>query len=230
MARVVADAVVVRQEPRRDAPQVLEICMGEMISCEYIRFGTRSGMDSVYLLDGPVRADGFDWYLAVQDGGVFPEYAGWIAAGDADDPWLVPAQPDCPAEPIELEDVTLSKISQLELLACVGGTELTLRGWYPAVPDDEPRSATCEPMPEREAFCGFGWDLLRPIEAPIFGNADNFPWVADSTAGLTNPGADRWITIRGRLDHPAATTCYDRSPHSVLLCRLDFVVSSISEG
>ena len=115
-------------------------------------------------------------------------------------------------------------------LSGVGDTELTLRGWYTAAPDDEPRSSTCEPLPEREAFCGFGWDMLRPIEAPIFGGADHLPWIVDSAAGLLDPDADQWITIRGRFDHPAAERCYGGDIHGVLSCRLEFVVNSISEG
>jgi hypothetical protein len=85
-------------------------------------------------------------------------------------------------------------------------------------------------LPDREELCGFGYDMLRPVEAPWAGNADALPWVVDSAASLKAPPRDRWITIRGRFDHPSATRCGDGDPAGRLICRLDFVVSAISLG
>lgn len=113
MAKVVADAVVVREAPGRQSARVIQPCTGDGGPCPPLLFGRTNGIEDVFIVDGPVAADGYDWYLAASGTSLFPEYIGWIPAGDAAGPWVVPATPDCPQEPIELVDVTYAAMSRL---------------------------------------------------------------------------------------------------------------------
>jgi len=224
MAKVVADAIVVRQAPGRQSDRVIQPCTGDGGPCPPLLFGLTNGREDVFIIEGPVAADGYDWYLAAEE---LEHLVGWIPAGDAAGPWVVPANPQCPQEPIELADVTVSAIERLELLACVGSNELTLHGWYPSPPPDVSSSETCQPLEERP-FCWFGYDLLRPVETTWAGDANALEWVGDSSAGLTEPRRNSWITVRGHFDDPASSECYDGQPTSVILCRITFVVTEIT--
>ncbi len=230
MGSVVADSVVMRTEPGRQSAFVTHVCFDTPYPCPNLLLGPDTDYQSVYLMDGPVEADGYDWYLAATHGesGIFPEYVGWIPVGDSAGPWVIPASSNCPAEPIDLAEVTYSAISSLELLACVGGRELTLYGWHPAPPPGDTSSEDCQPLEHREAFCTFGFNVLRPEEAPWAGSADHLPWIAESAANLPAPPRDAWITVRGRFDHPASSECYDRTPAAILQCQIEFVISSYS--
>jgi hypothetical protein len=235
MARVIADAVVVREAPGRQSAFIPLNCYMAQPPCGQLFLGQDSGYESVYLLDGPVAADGYDWYLAATDaGGPDPEYIGWIPAGDAAGPWVVGAPPDCPQEPIELADVTLSAMTPLARLTCLSGMELTLRGWFPAPPPpDGVSSETCQVIEEQPMFCGFGYDTLRPGQAPWAGNANYLEFNVETAAGLTQPERPGWVTVRGQVDHPAALECpprYEGDIGAVLRCRVDFVVTAISSG
>ena len=230
MATVVADSVVVRTEPGRQSDFVIQPCTGDGGPCPNLLLGPNTQFTSVYLIDGPVQADGYEWYLAAVTSpySLFAEQVGWVPAGDRAGPWLVPAETDCPQEPIELADVTYAAIPPLELLACVGSRELTLTGWLPAPPPSEAASDVCQPLSDREAFCDFGYTILRPVEGEWAGSADHLPWIGETAAGLSAPPRDAWVTIRGSFDHPASAECFDGAPFSVLLCRTDFVVTSIA--
>src|SRR5216117_2833241 len=55
--------------------------------------------EQVYVVDGPTRASGFDWYL-VRPLRLSTYPPGWVAAADHDGtPWLAQATVDCPANP-----------------------------------------------------------------------------------------------------------------------------------
>lgn len=229
MATVVADSVVVKREPGRQSEFTTQICFDTGGPCPPLLFGPDTEYESVYLIDGPVEADGYVWYQAATNtaNSSYPQYVGWIPVGDEAGPWVVPAETDCPDEPIELSDVTNTAISRLELLVCVGGRELTLRGWQPAPP--EAGTTTCQPLDGRESFCTFGYTMLRPIEAAWAGDGNALEWIGETAADLSEPPRNAWVTIRGQFDHPASSGCYEGEAQSVLLCRLDFVVTSISQ-
>jgi hypothetical protein len=225
MARVVADELLLRAEPGRSSEPVREICIDSPVPCQPVVLRSGEDRELVYLLDGPVAADGYEWYLGAvhSENSLYPAHYGWMAAGDDADPWLAPVSPACPDEPIELSDVTYSAIGRLPLLDCVGDRELALRGWYPAGPPGEVSSQECV-KPQDHPFCHFGADLLRPVQAPWAGDANNLGWFGDPAAGLTRPPSDTWIQVIGRFDHPAAVQCGD-TPEARMSCRLDFVVS-----
>lgn len=223
MAKIVADAVVVRDAPGRQSARVVEPCTGDGGPCPPLLLGRVGGREDVFILDGPVAADGYDWYLAASDPDAL---VGWIPAGDSAGPWVVPASPECPQQPIQLSDVVVSAVSRFTLLACLGDAELTLSGWYPAPPLDESNSDGCQALDDRP-FCYFGGDILRPVEAPWVGDANYLEWWVDSGADLTQPDPDSWITVRGHFSDAASSECWEGLPIDVLLCRLNFIVTDI---
>lgn len=230
IATVVADSVVVRTEPGRQSDFVIQPCTGDGGPCRNLLIGPDTGYTTLYLMDGPVQADGYEWFLAAiaSPGSSYPEYAGWIPTGDSAGPWVVPTEAQCPEEPIDLEDVVYAK-PQLDLLACVGDRELTLTGWLPAPPADS-ASEECVPLEGREEFCSFGGTILRTEVGEWAGDVSNArPWIGETASRLSAPPYDAWVTIRGSFDHPASADCFtDGYPIAVILCQLDFVVTSIS--
>jgi hypothetical protein len=236
-ASVVADTLQMRQDPGLNGEVVMtgEFCIDNPDpDCERpFLIGTENGYVELYLVDGPVEADGYAWYLAATEmhteerSSLYPEAVGWVAAGDGTDAWLVPASRTCPTEPVQLADVTLVAMTRLEMLHCFGSEPLTLRGWYPELPPGEEESPADRESCLAEAawlLCGSIFDLLRPEEAEWAGDADYLSLVVDVEAGVTMPARSQWIEVTGSLDHPQSATCGDAG--LVVICRSMFVVSS----
>jgi hypothetical protein len=83
--------------------------------------------DLVYVIDGPVRADGYNWLL-VAELGVWsePTVQGWVAPASRDgEPWVLPTDPACPTE------VSVDVLADVPLplrLYCFGDQEVVLEG------------------------------------------------------------------------------------------------------
>ena len=87
--------------------------------------------DVVVVLDGPVQASDYDWYLvqAIQPDSDEPHNPfGWIAAASEDGvPWIGPASMDCPPLPETVEE--LGKIANEAPMyfevTCFGGKDIS---------------------------------------------------------------------------------------------------------
>jgi hypothetical protein len=83
----------------------------------------------LYVFEGPVSADGYDWYLVLpRELSYLPDghSVGWVAAAGKDgESWIGDATPHCPQPTVE-EIVELSEVANL---ACFGSETLTLDGW-----------------------------------------------------------------------------------------------------
>ncbi|MGH2483625.1 MAG: hypothetical protein ACRDE9_04115 [Candidatus Limnocylindria bacterium] len=205
--------------------------------------GHATPWEDVYVLDGPVEADGFKWYLMGTDrssdsrvGDMYPAVFGWIAAGETSDPWLLPVS-RCPAPPFELTDVTYLASTWGTRLGCFGGP-LTLRGWFSELPADVETSGDCAREPAW-LICGYGYYELSPTETAYYGGsgAHRLEFKVDPALGLEMPERGQWIEIVGQFDYPAAQMCADDDVGSTLhipaqsrarglACRLEFVVVS----
>ena len=180
----------------------------------------------LYLLDGPVAADGYEWFRVVR----FEEYftdiglpgpnTGWVAGGGQDgEPWIAPWKGVCP-EPNASELLTRSPIVAL---ACFGDLELTLEGTVGDCSD----AGVGAPVFQRSCLLvPFGYQAQLP---PGFGF-----YLATSISPV---GRGEPVRVTGQHDHPAAPTCDDdithlldqTSPEAVLLsCRGAFVATEIS--
>jgi hypothetical protein len=227
-AEVVADRLVMRVAPGL-ASDVLQYGQGGDHPPGTVFPTATIGRDTewrlVYLLDGPVAADGYDWYrvAATRLGDSYPEYGGWIAAGDAQDPWLVQTDVPCPAAPVQLADVTLTAMPRMTAIYCLGRQELILRGYYTEDPEAHLAPRECDEA--AWLLCDVGWHTLRVLEAPWAGDGNALDVRPHPEMGPMPP-RQSWIEVTGQFDHPAAAECGDGQPGSDLWCRWSFVVTS----
>lgn len=138
---------------------------------------------------------------------------GWVAAGDADDAWLLADEPQCPEPPIELSDVSYQALGRFEAIACLGGQQLTLRGWIPE----------CEPV---GSDCIYS---LRPQRSGYYGGSEGL--AVQPAPGVVMPERSQWIEVTGMFDHPSADSCGTSgnlltSEAEHMQCRFEFVVIS----
>ena len=88
---------------------------------------------SLLVLDGPVQASGYDWYLVQpirSDIDITTYPFGWIAAAGKDgEPWIEPRAKGCPSVPQTVDD--LGSITQTAPMyyeiTCFGGDEITFQ-------------------------------------------------------------------------------------------------------
>ena len=72
------------------------------------------------IVDGPVVADGYDWY-EVQTDGELIDLFGWVATGKDGEIWLAPKEPRCPEE---ADAATVATLNRIDFLACYGDTQV----------------------------------------------------------------------------------------------------------
>jgi hypothetical protein len=221
IAEVVVDGGVrVRSRPSVDA---------ESIKYEPL---LRRG-DAVFIVDGPVRADGYDWYMVQSlpggteldvDGGPF----GWVAAASRDgEAWVEDrAQTPCPKLPDEGRDV-VGALPEEVLVHCFGGTEIAF---------DVEANVHCEgPNAFDPAWLAVGCGAIAGDSCGTCG----IPIAGAPSAGIVLPREElaTW-SMRGHFDDPAAASCQmnataglgDPSPELVVhRCRTIFVVTSLAK-
>jgi hypothetical protein len=214
-ARVVIPELNVRAQPSTSAP-VLEEGHSDAPPTK-IRFGTASRIDDVYVLEGPVKADGYRWWLVSRteyldfgpDGDIIamalsrpdPTYVGWVADGEGSDAWLVPAESQCPRPPVETAHVTLKAANWAVRFGCFSDQTLTFRGWTDDGTSIFPGKRTMDDPDNHDRL-----DFRR------------FP----STLAVPTPG--QWLEITGQFDHPSSRTC---EAFELLECRSTFTATQI---
>jgi hypothetical protein len=166
--------------------------------------------DRLYLVKGPVLADGYDWYLAAPYAARVNEEGdpsstvwvrfGWVAAADkTGEPWIMPIEPACPTE------ATVDRLHGLHAvlrLACFSDGTVNLEG-----------IVTCHdlghPIPLSTPDW-LTWDAcyINPSDAGPYD-----PFKAGSGLGIPihyPPDAERVtgsLAITGHFDDPRATQC-----------------------
>ena len=198
----------------------------------------------VYVLEGPVEANGYRWYHVAPFGPGEQAQAlpsGWVAGGDRDGKaWLQPATVPCPGLPVDAPG--LENIGPFTALACFGSQTLSFPArllvpegmcggdpplqrspdWFdPCTEGDLQLIAAIDPSEEQ---AGLSIALDPSVKLP---EALLVPPESLAKAPL--------FDINGRYDHPAAKTCASTDPKGVdatvkaeivLGCRLQFVVTS----
>ncbi|MGH2428551.1 MAG: hypothetical protein ACRDGV_06635 [Candidatus Limnocylindria bacterium] len=208
--------------------------------------GTLAIGSSSFVVSGPVSADGYDWYLLSglglpqasgcttpieTDPFACPTWFGWAATDGADgDSWLVPTQPDCPPWPSAgLTDDFVYSVQTYTYLACYGGTDHAVAGYYPEIPEDAGLGGACPDVPSELSWigCNLGYEhiVLDPATG-FFG--PGLVLAIDPASGVVMPARGQSVEVTGRFDHPAAQSCTfgDAPEASVLACRAQFVVES----
>jgi hypothetical protein len=217
IAEVVTDDLVVRSLP--------EISARSTVAPTALSTG-----HLLYVLDGPVAADGYEWYQVAPFDEFLSDVAseaprlGWVAAGRPDEPWIAPWAGDCP-EP------TLDEIrwrSPYLTLACFGDEQLTLQGTLGDCGDIYP--GILEPMWLANHHC-----FLLPSDL-----ADGlFSGLVVRQEGeiLDSLAKGAAVRVLGHFDHPAARTCVEHTLQGeeptppellVLYCRSQFVATDVT--
>lgn len=169
----------------------------------------------VTVLDGPVQADGYKWWLIrpIDSDGLEPPPSGWVAAGAQDEVWLAPTSLSCQDAPTS---EALWGMPSAMWVACYTGVELTLRGTL----------SGCD------VEVGTAWDqgcALRNCAPDVCQTlSDDRPVIVHFDA--LSPVDEGRIRVTGHFDDPAAYLCRvdgsALSPLVVFQCRTNFVATS----
>jgi hypothetical protein len=229
-ARITVDALNVRTRPSVDAPLLVQQVSQDGGSGQnIIRVGERSKRTKVFLIEGPVLADGKRWWRmsptvdADGDLGSAPSFVmGWIAQGGDGSPWIVPDDP-CPSRPVEVGSLIQTTASWAIGLGCFGGEQLTVRGWYAGQPPGS-GGYPCDSQPP--FLCDTA--SIFPVQrgwGP--GNENRFDFYFDRTRTLM-PNGTGWVSVTGMFDALIAGTCPPDEDLGDLNCRWFFVASQVS--
>lgn len=214
------------------------IALREGASVDATRLGRLANGSHSFVVDGPVPADGFDWFqltgmgIPPQSGCVgpietdpytCPIWFGWAAGGSGpDDPWLEAVQIECPAPgPLDERWVQV-QMEPMSLLACFGSPSVTVIGWLPEILGDGLGGACPQYATESAFLCDLGYTKLTISEEE--------DWTGRGLSVAVPPdGADefeglrgQWLEVTGHFDDPAAQGCPEG--HDRQRCRARFVV------
>jgi hypothetical protein len=227
VAQVVTTDLVVRSLP--------EISDSSVMHAERL-----SSPTLLYIVDGPVTADGYDWYLVQpfesELGDVRTDWPfGWVAAGDRTgaEEWIAPAMLECPRPTVD----DIRRMAPEARLACFGDEQLALQGRFGGC------FAGMTPVWLQVHGCA-----LLPLDPIPAGSPDpghlRLRFVDMIEIPHDQPGA--FITVRGHFDDPRANSCawgddafFEESggvgptpppkPEEVILwCRTEFVATDIT--
>jgi hypothetical protein len=188
----------------------------------------------LYVVDGPVFASGYDWYLVApfvvdwQPNNLPPP--GWVAAASRDgEVWIAPAGPPECGEPM-LRDIVV-ELSRMARLACYGDTPLTLEGTFGGCF----QAGGVELSP---SWLGAQGCLLYHTGHPEgvqIPDPGGLIMRFQGEIGVPYDQGGVAIRVDGHFDDPAALTCVSTEPEPSLSpelivfgCRTQFVATQVS--
>ncbi|HEY6607863.1 MAG TPA: hypothetical protein VI277_01580 [Candidatus Limnocylindria bacterium] len=207
-----------------------------------------------FVAAGPTDAGGYRWYLLSGLGlppstgcaGEFqtdpyncPIWFGWVAAASQDGvPWLTAQAPECPGEPLEIDDLVIG-VTDLIRLACFGSDPFTFRGYWPEMSDGDEPDGSCDSEDEPS-----DWLLCQNLSANriVVDETQGSDGLGvnvsiDPASGVSMPARGTWVELTVHLDDPAAQGCDEAAlahdgaeppERYVLFCRGYMVVESVS--
>jgi hypothetical protein len=217
------------------------------------RLGSLANGTPAFVVDGPVDADGYRWYLLSGLGlppntgcsGPFetdpfncPVWFGWVASASQEgEPWLTDDAGDadaCAPTPVQFEEIVIG-VTDLMRLHCFGSDPLTFRAWWPETPDDAGGACVAQDAPS-------GWLLCQQTNENLVTIGEEgaeglgLKVSLDPASGVSMPERGTWVELTVHLDDPAASGCgedatgvmaEERTPEAwVLFCRAQMVVES----
>ena len=145
----------------------------------------------LFVVAGPIAADGYDWYHVVPFDGIAP--TGWVAAAARDGtPWLAPASQACPEPP--LDGQAILDLSSYGGLVCYGDREIQLVGDITCAIGDVDRVIAGPEWLRSDRYC----------QIDLGGEAREF--FDGGIEGLGLPSRFRAL-VTGHFDDPEAQTC-----------------------
>jgi hypothetical protein len=193
----------------------------------------------VYVVDGPARASGYDWYLIRPFDDSLP--SGWVAAGDHDGtPWLGATHIDCPKTP------TLNQLGGMDrhvALACYGAREFHFQGiltspvascgvWWSTEPPWLDDCYAAHFLAADKGAGNPGLDGTPAVKLRLSPAVERQAAIPDQPYGMFLP-----VRVVGRFDDPAATSCrlpageasVGAPPRAIIVldCRAEFVGTTV---
>lgn len=190
----------------------------------------------LFVLDGPVEADGYAWYQVAPIGTDFPEPWGWVAAASRQgEPWLKPGTTRCPPVPTDVGMLYAYDFGTE--MACFGGEPMTLTGRILACNCEMDPGENIEPP-------SFRWQYTEDNAGPLLltppgtvSPSDFMSYAAVLRLATDADVPDRLpvgedVEVTGMFDHPAAAGCrydenFDGEAEPSPYCRGLFLVTSI---
>jgi hypothetical protein len=201
----------------------------------------------MFVVGGPVPADGYDWYEVQTDAWTSDiDLYGWVAAADKEGaPWIKPSAPSCPDA---RDSVAIAETAPLDRLACFGDAPYEVLARQVFLMDDEDEDEPCPWAPGNGA-CSIEPSWMGVSVELFIGEMDSAP---GETGGVLTmsvvippevqaaaPGLEYAEDLRVTLsaDSPEARDCryLDRSgdevqprARAVLDCRTRLVVRDLA--
>ena len=131
------------------------------------------------VVNGPVPADGYDWYEVRADNDLF----GWVAAGKDGEDWIAPAPANCTDD---LDESALWTVDPIDFFVCYGDMPVSVRAR---------KGVTSEPGTEGGPLCPYTGDDIHCTPRPQWlfdGLALDFvaPSASDRTLLVAAQGGD----------------------------------------
>ena len=227
VATVVTNDLVVRSLPETSAQSTIDPI-------------TLSEGKLLYVLDGPVAADGYFWYQVapfdefLEDIADEGPHVGWVADGSGrGEVWIAPWTGECPQPVLDV----IRRRAALLSLACFRNDDLTFEGTFGhcIVAGDVGESGQQGGI-SPGWFTNFGCELLPfDYEQGVLGGLF-LHWEGGEPSQTPVDGAV--VRVVGHFDDPAAQRCVREPvpgnvitlPERVVLdCRSTFVVSDLTE-
>ena len=183
----------------------------------------------LYVLRGPVKASGYDWYEVAPLGSRdLPR--GWVASAGRDGvPWVANDTFDCPSTPTTMAG--LAALPPAAGVACFSRMPITVQA----------RLISCNCDVDGSWYTpdwfstgtGSGLVLVRPGQTTAPADPGDWFWLSLDPAGdhPAKAPTGRRVEVTGMFDHPAAKGCteteMDGQPTPSQGCRLLFAVTRL---
>jgi hypothetical protein len=186
----------------------------------------------VFVVDGPVKADGYRWYVVGLSADLLAP-VGWVSAGASGDMWLRADDATCPGTDV----ASIAELSPIQRLACFRSKSLTFEARQVTAPEDAGFGGVCETEPGQPSFlvCE-SYDYVQSDGDPEASLLLHFdPETGIEPTGLADPGTTgSLLRIRGHFNDAASRACAtDTDPTSLdnwelwLGCATLFVVEAV---
>jgi hypothetical protein len=192
------------------------------------------------IVDGPVVADGYDWY-EVQTDGELIDLFGWVSSGKDGERWLVPRGPRCP----EVADAAaVATLNRIDFLACYGDTPVQVKARAADFWDTRLDTSDCGWV-RRTGTCDVDarWLLFPSASVTLVTDKGNEHQIdlampPDLASRLQDVPRQATLLLTISMEAPEAASCAVRDPitgsdlipahRAVTACRLQFVVQQIA--